>query len=157
MGLGDEHLFYFGEVYTIKDELISFIPRDKSQVDPDKTRYVVVLQNDRECNDPGYPILTVAPITSKVEGQTKQCLLIEPGEADLPKPSLIKAGLIQPIAKDHLRRRQGRLKADTIKKLYGLLYGNLGFREAKAMEQKQEQAEAQVPKPAPAPKARRAN
>lgn len=124
MTLDDSHIFGRGEVYVVDDTVVRWLP-DTSQVD--KERYVLVLQNDRDSHDVAYPILIVAPITTKAWGRTKQDLWVEPGEGGLTERSLIKLCMIQPMLKTDVIRRKGQLKADTMRRVSALLAANLGM------------------------------
>lgn len=122
--------FQAGGIYMTKDNCVLFPGRNKIE---DKPRMVVVLGRESDLNDPLMPIVSCAPITT-VLNETTQCMPIDAGDGNLDKPSLIKAGMIQPILKTDLSYQVGTINPETLTKLKATVFMNLGLDEGNEEE-----------------------
>lgn len=137
MTIGDEltkkglsiQKFVSGEVWTLKDDVVSFPGRNPDNVEPWKKRRVIVMQNERDNQDGRYITVTVIPVTTRLDGETPQCLVPEAGEPGIDERSLAKVGFIQPVLKNHLHNKLGTLHEVRIEEIRAKLAANLGLLE----------------------------
>lgn len=113
-----------GEIYVVDDTRISFPERPLSGVRP-KARPVILIQNTESMNDPRCETVLVVPITTTLIGQTDLCLPLEPKNG-VKEPSLAKAGLIQPILKEHLEYKVSTLTPEALEALEAQILVNIG-------------------------------
>lgn len=91
-----------------------------------KTRPCLIIQNDIGNNVS--PTTIVAAITSKIEKEYPFTVLVQEGEANLPKDSLVLCNQIRTISKQHrLIKKIGSLKPDTMKKVDNALKTSLAL------------------------------
>lgn len=75
-----------------------------------KSRPVIVLQDELENQNPHYPFVIVAPLTSrKVDATYPEDVLLPAGVANLPVPSKVLLGLIYSVEKAALTRWLGQV------------------------------------------------
>ena len=116
----DDRAFTCGEIWKIRDELVSLLPGDRVSGIREtfhRCRTVVILQNTDENSDPTYPIIRVAPLTSTVEFKTAFDILLEPSDG-VNKECMLSVQLAQPILKKDLFECVGSISDD---KLYEML------------------------------------
>ena len=78
----------------------------------EKERPILILQNDADNDNPRYPLVMAAPITTqKTERVYEQDVLLPAGEANLEQTSKVLLGLSQPFLKTRVGRRYGRLSS----------------------------------------------
>jgi len=76
----------------------------------EKERPVLVLQNDADNDNPHYPLVMAAAITSqKTQRVYQQDVVLPAGEANLRQDSKVLLGLAQPFLKAALVRKVGAL------------------------------------------------
>lgn len=119
--------FEFGEIYYIKDELITMPETDRRAIRELKPgRMVVIVHDTSDNSDEECPFLTVAPISTKTELKLPNDILIEPNDVKendgVTKSSKICIYLQQPILKVDLERKVGILNQN---KLDELLFAQL--------------------------------
>lgn len=91
-------------------------------------RPVIVLQCDEDNHDLNYPLLLVAPLSSRVDLKGRQDFLVGAGEAGLTKPSIVMLGLIQPILRQDLESNPlGRFALERLDEIVAMLLCNLGI------------------------------
>jgi mRNA-degrading endonuclease toxin of MazEF toxin-antitoxin module len=72
----------------------------------------LILQTDADNDNPRYPLVMAAPITTqKTERVYEQDVLLPAGEANLEQTSKVLLGLSQPFLRKRLGRRYGRLSS----------------------------------------------
>ena len=94
------------EVWLVKDEILKFPEGKKTE---EETRRVLVLNNTELCRELNIPIVTVAPLSSKVRWKTKAELFFahRPGNG-LSKPSRLMLSHMQPLMKGDLEKKLGQ-------------------------------------------------
>lgn len=120
--------FQAGEIYLTEDVKVRFPGRAQEKIE-DKPRMVIVLGNDADLNDPLLPYVPVIPITTRLDGQIRHDIPLEQGEGSLDKKSIAKAGMVQPILKNDLTARIGKIDKDTLQDLHVQITVNLGILE----------------------------
>jgi mRNA-degrading endonuclease toxin of MazEF toxin-antitoxin module len=119
-----------GEVYLVKENAIQF-PKERlpGTLPPHRhqQRPVVVLQCDEDNHDPTYPIVLIAPISSRADLKKQQDFLVHAGEAGLRTDSIIMLGLIQPVLRQDLEEDcLGRFRPARMTEITAMLLCNLG-------------------------------
>lgn len=119
-----------GEVYLVKESAIQF-PKERLPAAPlprrHRRRPVVVLGCDEDNRDPDYPIILVAPLSSRVDLKGRQDFLARAGEAGLRIDSIIMLGLIQPVLRQDLEQKPlGRFGPERMAEITAMLLCNLG-------------------------------
>lgn len=115
-----------GEVYIAK--FFEFPHEGKKLVE--KERPVLILQDDEDNFNQQYPLVIVAPIsTKKLNRVYKQDILIPAKEAGLRQDSKLLVGIIRTIQKVDLARRIGRLSKERMEEVNIKLFRMLGFLE----------------------------
>ncbi len=118
-----------GEVWRIPDALIVF-PEDRLPK-PKRTRHkfrsVVILSAEEDCQDPTHITLLVAPLSTKIKIKKKTDFLIKKEEGKLKEDSAVRLGLIFPILKAELIKRESFLPIKILEKLQTVLLANFGI------------------------------
>lgn len=115
-----------GEVYLAK--FFEFPHEDREIVA--KERPVLILQNDEDNLNPHYPLVIVAPIsTRKLNRIYKQDILTPSKEAGLAEDSKILLGIIRTIQKTDLVKKIGKINKNRMEKVNIKLFRMLGFLE----------------------------
>jgi mRNA-degrading endonuclease toxin of MazEF toxin-antitoxin module len=104
------------DVFTIPDELIDF-PEDRlgKQRTTHKSRLVIILQNNRDNNDPLIQIVLVAPLSSGQKHQRLDYLLLKKDHSFLRSDSYIRIRHAQPILKKDLKSKFGNVVPEDIR------------------------------------------
>jgi hypothetical protein len=77
-----------------------------------------VLSNETICNDVFYPLVSIAPTSSRIDLKTYPDFPIKPTTSNgFHQPSLILLGHVQPIRKIDLRKKIGSLSLDEWERL----------------------------------------
>jgi mRNA-degrading endonuclease toxin of MazEF toxin-antitoxin module len=115
-----------GEVYLA--QLFEF-PHEEDKL-IDKERPVLILQNDEDNDNPHYPFVIVAPLsTKKLDRIYKQDVVIKAKDASLASGSKILLGIIRTILKTDLIRKLGKLNKQRMEEVNIKLFRELGFLE----------------------------
>lgn len=115
--LEDDRIFSPGDVWKIRDELISFPSADrvkgKRNVHP--CRLVLITQNCEENSNKYFPIIRVAPLSTQIKHQQKFDILLDKG-VDIfgtnSQKCMIELQLEQPILKKDLFEKVGYISDD---------------------------------------------
>jgi len=96
------------DIFTIPDELIDF-PEDRldQQRQKHKSRLVVVLQNNKDNEDPLIQVVLVAPLSTKTKRHRLDYLLTKKNFPFLPSDSYIRFRYTQPILKVDFKKNGG--------------------------------------------------
>ena len=115
-----------GEVYIAR--FFEFPHEDQKAVE--KERPVLILQDDEDNINQLYPLVIVAPIsTKKLDRIYKQDILIPAREAGLNEDSKILLGIIRTIQKVDLVKKMGNLSKRRMEEVNIKLFRMLGFLE----------------------------
>lgn len=124
----DRRKFPFGSIWVIKDNLIVFPAEDRIGVRKlHNERWVVVVSNSPTNHSPHCPVVTVAPLTSRVDIQRKFDLRLYKGRDNVKMDSLIKLQHMQPALKIDLKECKGEISDDAKDELYELISEYFGF------------------------------
>lgn len=128
--LFDDRKFNFGEVWLVDDNLINMphvdhIGARRSHQD----RWVVVISNNVENVHPLCPIVTVAPLSHRVELMKEHDLLLESSEDNVNCDCLLQIKLTQPVIKKDLRDCKGPISEDKKVELQVLLEDFYGLHD----------------------------
>ena len=105
------------DIFTIADDVIIF-PEERLGQSRAKHegRLVIILQNDKDNNDPIIKICTIAPLsTSKQFYRLDYLLKKSPDHPFLKDDSYIRIGHVQPILKIDLRNKLGGVTKQSMK------------------------------------------
>lgn len=93
-----------------------------------KARPVIILQGDRENQNPYYPFVIVAPLTSrKIDAIYPEDVFLPAGTANLPIPSKVLLGLICAVEKTALTRWLGQVDDAQMAQIDAVLLRLLGL------------------------------
>ena len=113
----DDREFVFGDVWKVRDELVSLLPSDRVENTRKlhTCRLVVITQNCDENNDKYFPVIQVAPLTTKIKYKQKFDIELKKGvdifdtNADT---CMIQMQLEQPMLKKDLYEKVGYISDD---------------------------------------------
>ncbi|MGG1618252.1 type II toxin-antitoxin system PemK/MazF family toxin [Paenibacillus sp. NRS-1781] len=113
--LFDDRKFNFGDIWLIDDEFVNTPPSDqigkrKKHVD----RWVAIVSNNDENFHPLCPIVTVAPLSHRVDLMQKNDLELFSDKDSVAQNCLAQLKIMQPILKKDLRDFKGPI-SDTKK------------------------------------------
>ena len=128
--LRDLREFNFGSVWKVDDRDISIPQVDKlSSRNTHQERWVVVISNNHENHHPLCPIVTIAPLSSRVDCRRKFDLLLNSATDNVKVDCLCQLKLSQPILKVDLFEHKGEISQEAkeelqilIEDFYGLTY-----------------------------------
>ncbi|MGC5009715.1 type II toxin-antitoxin system PemK/MazF family toxin [Streptosporangium sp. DT93] len=98
-----------GGVYWVSDSSLTLPPNDKRKIKP--RRPVLVLSGDATNEDPQWPIVLVAPISTSPAMKTDFCLKLGAGTANLPEKGWVRIVALQPLVKEDIADYVGHLPA----------------------------------------------
>lgn len=119
----DDRLFQFGEVWQIRDSLIS-IPNADRIVNGRKIHYVrcvVITQNNSSNWDSNSLNIYVAPISSKVNFKRKYDVTLTPEKDGVKEESIIMMDYIQPVLKKDLYKEVAEISEDAKSEMYVMM------------------------------------
>ncbi|MBN6205038.1 type II toxin-antitoxin system PemK/MazF family toxin [Ralstonia pickettii] len=128
--LHDEREFNFGSVWKVDDRDIGIPQIDKLDSRTlHNERWVVVISNNTENFHPLCPIVTVAPLSHRVDLQRDFDLLLSNTNDNVKVDCLLQLKLSQPILKVDLFENQGEISLEkkeelmvSLEDFYGLTY-----------------------------------
>lgn len=125
MQLFDIREFEVGEVYYIKDELVSIPDADRTTMRrrAHEGRRVVIAHNNYLNADPTWPLIHIAPLSHRVDllKETDIEVTDDPKDGDgVSENSIIRLALVQPVLKVDLERLVGKLSRDKITEMLAL-------------------------------------
>ncbi|MDI6706672.1 MAG: type II toxin-antitoxin system PemK/MazF family toxin [Bacillota bacterium] len=127
----DERCFQIGEIYFIKDELVSIPDADRVENGRDihEGRRVVIIHNHEQNNNKLCPIVTIAPFSHRIDLKRPHDLIVtlEDVEGGLKVDSLIRLSLMQPVLKIDMERCIGSLKDYKVEELIAMQIEMLGI------------------------------
>lgn len=96
----DVREFEFGQVWTVSDELISIPDADRiGERDLHQYRSVLIVSNHSGNSNPLLPVVTVAPLSHRVELMKKGDVELEAQRDNLRVDSIVRLRLMQPVLK----------------------------------------------------------
>lgn len=104
------------DVFTIPDDLINF-PEERldQQRRKHKSRLVIILQNNRDNNDPLIRIVLIAPLSTNPTSHRLDCLLKKKDHHFLRDDSFVRIRHAQPILKTDLKSKMGNVGSKDIR------------------------------------------
>lgn len=104
------------DIFTIADDSIVFPEQKLGQKrEKHERRFVIVLQNDKDNQNPVIKIVLVAPLSSKREHHRLDYLLYKKNHPFLPEDSYIRIRHVQPILKRDLITKWGNISQKEIR------------------------------------------
>lgn len=119
--------FEFGQIYLIKDEAIMFPDNRKRKPNPNKVRPALILDVDEEFDHTNNAIVTIAPISTKLDYKRTFDIDIEKGKSNLHESSLVRVGCLQGVMKRDLGKCLGKVDDEIITKIYAALVIKFGM------------------------------
>ena len=115
LGVTSEKIVQF-DVFSVVDDVIDFPEGRLGQTrSKHPTRFVIVLQNDRDNKDPTIKIVSIAPLSTGKQFHRLDYLLRKSDHQFLPHDSYIRVRHIQPILKVDLKTRWGNIVQESIR------------------------------------------
>lgn len=112
----DDRQFGFGEIWKVRDELISLLPTDRVQVKRHvhPCRLIVITQNCEENNNKYFPLIRVAPLAHDIKFREKFDILLNKGidTTGADKTCMLQLQLEQPMLKKDLYEKIGDISDD---------------------------------------------
>ncbi len=104
------------DVFSVPDDLIDFPEQKLGQKrQKHEKRFVIVLQNDKDNGDPSIRIITVAPLSTKLEHHRLDYRLYKKNHSFLREDSYIRIRHIQPVLKIDLKTKWGNISQKEIR------------------------------------------
>jgi mRNA interferase MazF len=120
-----ESQFRRGAIYLLRGYTF---PHEQDSAGATKARPVLILQDDVENRNLHYPLVIVAPLTSrKVNAIYPEDVLLPKGTANLPVHSKVLLGLIFAVTKEALVRWIGQVDVDHMAQVDTVLPRLLGL------------------------------
>lgn len=122
--LGDTRQFEIGEVYYIKDVLLSIPDADRTTVGRKihDGRMVAIIHNNYLNYDPTWPLIHIAPLSHRVDLMRETD--IEILKSDCPwlkyESSMVRLALAQPVLKVDLEKKLGQINEEKIYEILAL-------------------------------------
>lgn len=103
------------DIFTLADDVIIF-PEERlgQKRTKHKNRFIIILQNDKDNDDPNVKICTIAPLSTGKQFYRLDYLLKKSDHQFLPYDSYIRIAHVQPILKTDLIRRWGHILNQSI-------------------------------------------
>lgn len=127
----DNREFKIGEVYFLNDQFISIPDEDRTSKERnvhDRRPVVVTHSNSENCNHL-CPVITVAPLSHRIDLKRTFDLRVCKGKDGLLMDSLVRLRLMQPVLKVDLEKFQSRLSEPKIEELVAMQLIMLGIEE----------------------------
>lgn len=132
--LKDSREFSFGEIWKLRDELITLLPTDRvaGQRKIYASRTVVVVQNCLENNDEETLIIEVAPLTTTTRFLQKFDVLLQPNEDgikrdDVRAECMAQIHLSQPMLKKDMYEKVGEISEEKKEEIAAIKLSLLGI------------------------------
>lgn len=125
----DKRTFQFGQVWKIKDPLISIPDADRLLHGRNlhKDRYVIIAQNNEENLLPMVTCITIIPLSSRVDLKRKYDVILSPNVDSVKVESMAKTSLIQPVLKKDLDECLGSISKEKMAEVIDALLERLGL------------------------------
>ncbi|MCM3761020.1 type II toxin-antitoxin system PemK/MazF family toxin [Alkalihalobacillus oceani] len=132
--LKDSREFSFGDIWKLRDELITLLPTDridgKRKLYPSRT--VVVVQNCLENNDEESLIIEVAPLTTTTRFLQKFDVLLHPNEGEKERDNvkeecMAQIHLSQPMLKKDMYEKVGEISTEKKEEIAAIKLNLLGI------------------------------
>lgn len=94
--------YEFGQIYTVKDQHILYPDNRKRRRKFGKNRPVLILDYSEEKDYSVNPLITIAPISTKIDYKKQYDIDIEQGTCALFEKSLVRVGCLQSVLKSDL-------------------------------------------------------
>ena len=129
-----------GDIYWVDDDLISFPEERRSgRTTPHPRRPVVVLSGIYPNSLPSYPFVLVAPLASERDPRRRWDPKCQPGQDNIRSEGWIRLSLLQPVLKEDLQEKCGKLGSQTLLRVLGqlaMLFGVILDQAAATSEKK---------------------
>lgn len=114
----DHRVFEYGQIYKIKDSLITFPESRYTKRTKHYSRLVCIAHHCESNYDPRNWVINVAPLSTKTSFKRKNDLEIHPNNENyINKISLIRLGCSQPVLKIDLEGPFGNLSREQLAQL----------------------------------------
>lgn len=132
--LKDSREFSLGEIWKLRDELLTLLPTDRMagqrKIYPSRT--VVVVQNCLENNDEETLIIEVAPLTTTTRFMKRFDVLLHPNEDgnkrdDVREVCMAQIHLSQPMLKKDMYEKVGEISEEKKDEIAAIKLGLLGI------------------------------
>ncbi len=112
--LKDTREFVFGEIWILRDNLISLLPSDRvvNRRNMHSSRPVLVVQNCLENNDEESLLIRVAPMSTTIRFEQKFDIRLHPATDGVKDECMAQVQLTQPILKKDMERKVGMISDD---------------------------------------------
>ena len=109
----DDRIFSIGDIWLIRDKFIAIPTADRVGFrDIHPSRCVIVIDNNSQNNNKMFPIITVAPLSHRVDCTRIFDIPVFPKEDQVRVDSIIQMSLSQPVVKRDLFKKVGEISED---------------------------------------------
>lgn len=124
----DERKFNFGEIWTIRDCLIS-IP-DADRIDKRRehfSRTVVVVDNNSQNFNRLSPVITIAPLSHRIDCMREFDIPLSKEKDGVKEDCLLRMSLAQPVLKKDLHKLVGEIHDDSKDEIIDIQLQKIGI------------------------------
>lgn len=127
--LADGRVFEFGQIYLISDELLTIPDADRvtSGRDLKPIRPVIIVSNNSQNYNPVCPIVTVAPLSSRVDLYRPNDLELFAGQDGVVRDCILRYSLCQPVLKKDIGDCKGEISVGKKQELLAIIEGFYGL------------------------------
>ena len=118
----DNRTFLFGQIWKIRDSLIGIPDADRINSRKEHfTRCVVILDNNTNNGNKEFPIITVVPLSHRIEFIRDYDVLLLPSKDNVNTNCLLRLSLMQPVLKRDLYLCVGEISNDSKNDILAIL------------------------------------
>ncbi|MDK2793344.1 MAG: mRNA interferase MazF [Deferribacteres bacterium] len=124
----DERTFNFGEIWKIRDCLISIPDADRiNSRNEHFCRTVVIVDNNKQNSNKFSPIITVAPLSHRLDCMREFDIPLSKEKDGVKEDCLLRMSLAQPVLKKDLYERIGEIHDDSKDEIIDVLLQKIGI------------------------------
>lgn len=123
----DEREFHLGEIWTIRDSLIS-IP-DADRIENRKKYYsrsVVIVDNNNQNSNKLSPVISVAPLSSRTDCLRELDIPLFRERDQMKEDSILRLSLVQPVLKRDLHKCVGEISKEAKDEIIEVMLQKIG-------------------------------
>ncbi|MBK5239826.1 type II toxin-antitoxin system PemK/MazF family toxin [Clostridium sp.] len=124
----DNRTFIFGQIWQVKDELISIPNADRlNNRNLHFSRCIIIVQNNLNNFNPESVIISVAPISSRTDCERENDVILLKDKDEVKEDSIIMLDYIQPLLKIDLYRCVGEISEESKYDVYFNISNMFGY------------------------------
>jgi hypothetical protein len=124
----DDRIFEYGQIWKIRDGLIKIPDADRLNMrDEHFCRCVIIIDNNEKNIDESFPIITVAPISHRVDCIREFDIELSKDDDQVQEDSIVRLSLSQPVLKKDLFVCEGLISEDARDSILEAILSKFGF------------------------------